>query len=174
MGNLIRKGIEFYQPSQDLLHYEPDTGILRWAVDVPYSRRKKGMVAGGITNKGYIHIRVKGTKLLAHRIAWFLTYGVVPDHIDHINGDKTDNRLANLRSCTAAENAGNTRRLRGDNTSGCRGVSWFKPNQKWGATIQHKRVSRFLGLFDTFEEAVDARRQAELDVYGEFAPHTEN
>jgi hypothetical protein len=163
MSKLIRKGIEFYLPTTDLLKYEPDTGLLRWS-EHQGNFSRVGAIAGGKTNRGYIHVKVNGTKLLAHRIAWYMTYKVVPDHIDHINGNKVDNRLCNLRSCTASENAMNRTKLATNNTSGHTGVVWNKKLGKWTAAIRFKGESRHLGVFLSYAEAVTAREEAEAEL----------
>ncbi len=92
-----------------LLTYDPDTGVLAWKV----ARRKcrVGSPAGSLTDEGYVRVDLTGRTLAGHRIAWMLQTGTMPpDRIDHINGDRADNRWRNLRAATATENAWNSER----------------------------------------------------------------
>lgn len=94
-------------------------------------------------------------------------------HVDHINGDKLDNRRANLRVVTPQLNQVNRKRLNRNNTSGLRGVA-FRPSlsksNPWHAQIQSDGKNHHLGLFATEAEAVWARRRAELEYFGELCP----
>jgi hypothetical protein len=108
--------------------------------------------------------------MLAHRVAWALHYGEWPsDQIDHVNGDKTDNRLENLRIVTAQGNAKN-RSLRSDNTSGHVGVYWVRETKKWSAQIKVDGRQKTIGSFESLEDAVKARKAAE-DLNGYHANH---
>ena len=94
-------------------------------------------------------------------------------HTDHINGDKLDNRRSNLRITTFTGNQVNRRRLNRNNTSGIRGVAFvphLSAKNPWHAQIMAGRKARHLGLFPTKEQAIDARRAAELTFYGELCP----
>jgi hypothetical protein len=91
-------------------------------------------------------------------------------HVDHINGDKLDNRRANLRVVSPSVNQANRRRRHPRNTSGVRGVGLFQGGPKWRAQITVDRKVRHLGLFDTLEEAAEARRIAEIEAWGEPCP----
>lgn len=87
--------------------------------------------------------------------------------IDHINGDGLDNRKSNLRICTQAENTRNHSAL-SNNTSGCTGVSYSKHNNKWHAYITHDNNRLTIGYYNTKEEAAEARKQAEIELFGEY------
>lgn len=140
----------------DELVYDPTTGKL-W-------RR-----AGCENANGYRQIWFDGKQHMEHRVAWFLFYGKWPDRqVDHINGDRSDNRISNLRLATNSENLCNRRKPR-NNTSGYKGVSWIKRYGAWQATIRVKGKNKNLGLFATREGAADAYRQAALRYHGEFA-----
>lgn len=92
--------------------------------------------------------------------------------IDHINRNRLDNRICNLRACTLQENNMN-KSIPCNNTSGIQGVSWDKNRNKWLVHITVNRKQIHLGYFNTIEEAAEARRQAEIEYFGEFAPNRE-
>lgn len=153
--------------------YDGETGIIRWK-NRPREHFKNthgwriangrfaGTVAGSIDRKGYIRIAIDGCVVRAHRLIWLWVYGQEPlGEVDHINGDRSDNRLENLRVVTSWENARNKRTPR-TNTSGRIGVSWRGDLGKWSATIGADHKSFALGIFDTKEEAVAARSAAEI------------
>ena len=150
---------------RSLLDYDPDTGIFRWRMQ-PSRNVKAGAVAGSVNYLGYISIRMKRTAFMAHRLAWLYTHGVMPTHdIDHINGDKADNRIRNLRDVSRSVNLQNQTRPRRDNTSGCRGVSWRKDIKRWYAQIKVNRRSQHLGYFKTAEAAHAAYLTAKLQLH---------
>lgn len=91
------------------------------------------------------------------------------EECDHLNGDRLDNRRCNLRLATSQENKRN-QGVRSDNTSGARGVSWDKKTQRWRAYIHVGGKFKALGHFLSYEEAIAARRNAELEMFGSFAP----
>ena len=133
---------------RELVNYDPDTGLFTWRI----SRRKcrQGALAGANMPTGYRVIRLDDVLHLAHRLAWLYVHGVWPtNQIDHINGNRADNRLCNLREATNAENAQNRRKTKGK--SGLMGVR--QENSKWLAEIKFNYKVIRLGLFDTPEEA---------------------
>ncbi len=144
--------------------YNPDTGMIVRLIGSSTGPGKAGDIAGSLDGNGYLTIKHKCEKLLAHRLAWFISTGEISKklQIDHINGDRSDNRLSNIRMVTCAVNAKNrARSLR--NTSGCTGVSWDKSSGKWHARISNdgKRVS--IGVYDDLNDAIAARKKAEQD-----------
>lgn len=138
--------------------YDPIIGKLFWI------NRFGGREAFGSKRKdGYLHGQAGGKVLLAHRVAWLLYYGQWPeDQIDHINGVRDDNRIVNLRVVSSAENGCNKKR-RVDNASGVTGVHWHKRNQKFQAYIKVGGKMKHLGYFDTLDEAVVIRQEAESE-----------
>jgi len=135
-----------------LLDYDPDTGIFMW------KQKRKGIKTGiplGCDNGfGYLRITVTGKSEYAHRLAWIYSYGYWPtETIDHINGNKSDNRIANLRMATYAENSQNKRTAQSNNKSNILGVSWHKKANKWQVHICTDRIRKYLGLFDDKYEA---------------------
>jgi hypothetical protein len=98
-----------------------------------------------------------GLRLPAHRVVWAIHRGVWPDgEIDHINGDRADNRISNLRDVTRSENARNAAKPR-TNRSGVVGVNWRTSKGKWRAYISEGDRTTHLGYFDDFSEAVNVR-----------------
>lgn len=159
-----------------VISYDPETGIFTWADragDHGWTRRNAGKPAGYVdTSNGYIRIGVFGTRFFAHRLAVLYMTGAWPtDAVDHINGNPLDNRWANLRCATKAQNEHNTG-LRSNNKSGVKGVSWDKSRGRWFASITVNGKERALGRFDDIEEATKARRAAEAEHHGVFA-HTQ-
>lgn len=147
-----------------LLDYEPDTGIFRWRV----SRRRiqMGAVAGSPNKDGYIRIMVNGMEFAAHRLAWLYVYGVMPqDQIDHLNGDKADNRIANLRDVPHCMNQQNQTRPPKNSTSGFRGVAWHKRDKRWQARIKVNGREQYIGYFETAEAAHAAYLAAKLQLH---------
>ena len=145
------------------LNYCPDTGQLTWkaheSMPKRWNTRWSGKVAGKLTSRGYLQVRVLGRLYLGHRVAWAIATGGWPTGvIDHIDGDCLNNALENLRSVTQGINSKN--RLRNaNNTSGVTGVKWNKSRKKWMAAL----ASRHLGYFTSLEAASAARLAAEAE-----------
>lgn len=150
-----------------LLNYDPDTGVLRWRCQ--RGRVAAGSSAGNVSDNGYVIVRIHGKNHRAHRLGWLLTHGVWPSkQIDHVDGDRANNRLSNLREATNAENQRNARR-RVDNTSGAKGVTWHKQHEKWNARIFLGGAHRSLGLFADKGAAIAAYEAAASQHFKEFA-----
>lgn len=155
---------------REVFDYDPDTGLLMYKRNRG-GLRGRGEVAGRICPRsyrqggGYRLVGFNGREYGAHRLIWLWWHGVHPSgHIDHINLDRADNRIANLRDCTQSQNMGN-RRQQSNNTSGFKGVSYSKASNKWSASLRGKH----LGLFGTPDAAHDAYKSAALQLFGEFA-----
>jgi len=150
---------------RELFAYEPDTGVITRLVAAGRSRSMS--TVGAICDTGYLVVKVDGKKLKAHRLAWALYHGSWPkNHIDHINGVKTDNRLSNLRDVTVAQNLQNQRRPQVSNKS-CEflGVSLDKRKNLWVAQIQVNRKGIYIGRFKTAEEAHAAYVQKKRELH---------
>lgn len=160
---------------RQLLRYEPETGKLFWkertAESFAYKSEKtvawwakKFAGREGFTHlskRGYLVSNIGGRTIAAHRAAWAITHGEYPSgQIDHINGNRTDNRLENLRDVVQAENARNSAMSR-MNTSGVQGVYLHKQTGKWCAQIRAFGKQVGLGLFQSQADAIIARKAAE-------------
>jgi len=133
-----------------IIIYNRDTGEFKWLIS-PNRSVKVGDICGSKTSKnGYIYITFKGRKYLAHRLAWFYIYSSWPTEIDHINGNKKDNSLKNLREVSRRSNMRNNYRARNGNLTG---ASFIKREQKWQATAYINGKPKFLGYFNTEKEA---------------------
>lgn len=151
----------------DLLNYDPHTGVFCWRVN--RGPAKAGVKTGCPDGKGHLRITVDNVVYSAHRLAWLYVHGRWPkDQIDHKNGVRHDNRIANLREATKSQNHHNSKRPR-NNTSGHKGVYWHAKSRKWMALISVNGRSNYLGLYDTREAAAAARRTAADRLHGAFA-----
>lgn len=132
--------------------YDAATGALTWATDGRH--RRAGAVAGHVSMLGYHVVNVPGYRTLkAHRVAWALTHGEWPSApIDHINGDKRDNRLCNLRLVDGFVNAQNLRRPHVDNSTGLLGVTRAR-NGRFRAKLKADGRYLHIGIFPTADEA---------------------
>jgi hypothetical protein len=133
-----------------IFRYDPTTGVFRRTESK--GRWKAGQIAGTQGPQGYVFLNVAGKLYRAHRLAWLHFYGEWPKlFVDHINGVRHDNRIANLRQATNAENLQNSHRPRSQNRSGFLGVV---PNRKrWAAQIMLDGKTTCLGTYDAPEEA---------------------
>lgn len=156
------------------LTLDPDTGRLTWRENPLakncWNARWVGREAFTASFKGYRTGRIDGKQYLAHRMVWALHHGVWPTgQIDHINGDRGDNRVTNLRVVSNTQNARNAT-LSKSNKSGVTGVWWDARRNYWCAEIKVNRRKIHLGYFSTLEEAATVRKQAEAR-YGFHANH---
>jgi hypothetical protein len=150
----------------DYIQYDPDTGVFTYKQ--PWKGKRVGDKVGFVTPQGYVVVTFNGEKYLAHRLAWYLTYGQWPKQpLDHINQVKDDNRLCNLRECTHQENAWN-RKKQSNNKSGIKGVSWNEKNQRWVAQIKDHGVPVYLGSFKNKVDAGFAYQTYAAKMRGEY------
>jgi hypothetical protein len=143
-----------------ILHYDQETGIFTWKVGSA-NQVKVGDVAGCQSGNGYLYISIGSRLHRAHRLAWLYVSGEWPKgQVDHINRNRSDNRISNLREVTNKQNGQNASK-RSDNTSGHPGVCWYKRDSKWQAKITHNQKKIHLGYFSILAEALSARKAAE-------------
>lgn len=150
-----------------VLKYDADTGEFFWRTQRG-NRFPPGMKAGTLQASGYVVIGYQRKYYKAHRLAWLFTYGDWPTRdLDHINRKTDDNRIANLRECSASQNQAN-RSSNKNNSTGHRGVTFHKRLGKFQAAIRVFRKPIHLGTFDTANEASQAYGEAAKAYFGEF------
>jgi hypothetical protein len=150
-----------YNLMRRLLRHDPDTGKLYWREHRRGGARAGGE-AGGPDRDGYIKLTVNRRSYQAHRIAWLLSYGDWPEgQIDHINGVRTDNRLSNLRDVTNRANHQNQRCHRNGRLVG---AHFHKQHERWMSQIRVKGTNKYLGLYDTEQEAHEAYMAALKEI----------
>lgn len=170
-----------YEYLSACLDYDEKTGELRWkhrprehfkhrAGFVRFSKHLAGKRAGVLdTAKNYRRVKLAKKLLQEHRVAWLLCYGVWPPlDIDHINRDRSDNRIKNLRLATDSQNAHNTVSSKA-NTSGYKGVSWESQTGKWRACLRFKGIQLRLGRFDCPKQAHAVVSKKRNELLGEFS-----
>lgn len=156
---------------KSVIHYDPDTGAFTWIVQK--GRSKAGAKAGTLNGCGYVSIWIDGKQYKASRLAWLYVHGKLPvGDVDHINRNRADDRISNLRVGTHAENMQNIS-WRLANKSGAAGVNWHKKTGKWTAQISVDKKKIYLGVFNRIEDAIAARTAAKAK-YHKFHPEDNN
>lgn len=151
---------------RDVLEYNSKTGKFKWRVKRQGVKLDKS--AGVVNGAGYEQIQIDGKRYLSHRLAWLYSYGEWPKGIlDHVNRDRSDNRIENIREATRSENSVNAK-VRSNNRIGLKGVSFNKQRNKFMAKIKHNGKIHFLGLFNSAKQAHQAYCIAARKFYGEF------
>jgi len=155
---------------KQVLDYDPASGIFTWKIQRS-SSANVGDIAGSINHAGYRRIIIGGIRYRAHRLAFFYVNGRWPIYeIDHINNIKDDNRISNLREASRCENALN-RPLNIQNTSGVKGVHFYRRYGKYSAQIRVNKKQIHLGFFADINAATSVIRAYREKVHGEFANH---
>lgn len=153
---------------KELLHYDPETGVFTWLVNLQGRYGRAGTVAG-CQHRQYIKINVDAVRYYAHDLAWLYVQGEWPLlRLDHRDGVGTHNWIENLRPATQSQNIANSK-LSKANSCGLKGVQWRKDRSRWRShiTVSGKRI--YLGMFTTKEEAHAAYCVAAVKHFGEFA-----
>ena len=152
---------------KQLIHYDLDTGTI--TANMPRRGINSGDELGCVANNGYRVFSLGSKRFLAHRLAWFYMTGNFPEQIDHINHIKTDNRWENLREVSNQTNNQNTSLSKNSRTK-FNGVSFMKTLNKYRAYITVNRKHIHLGVFDKLEDAIQARKDANVK-YGFHSNH---
>lgn len=160
-----------YDIARQLLKYEPETGKLFW-LHRPrelfkrekdfhcWNARHAGDETFKVNCQGYLLGKIMGVRRPSHRVIWLLQTGSWPDgEVDHINGDRSDNRWKNLRCVSKVENGRNAG-MHKNNTSGVNGVHWHNTYKNWVVRIMVDGRQKFIGNYKTIEEAAAARCEA--------------
>jgi hypothetical protein len=149
-----------------MLRYDPETGHLFWLQQV--STRRVGDQAGNKRSDGYVKVQLNGKPFKAHRLAWALHFSEWPEgEIDHINGDRSDNRIVNLRVVNRKQNNHNRRPQVA--SSKYKGVQWHKAAGKWVARAYLEGKRTHLGVFSSEEDAAKAYNASVAVWYGKYA-----
>jgi hypothetical protein len=149
-------------------YFAYNDGKLYWKISRGASKISKE--AGWVMQTtGYRGVKIKGQLYMTHRVIYELLKGVIPVgfNIDHIDGNKLNNKIENLRLASTQENSFN-RGKQSNNTSGYKGVFWDKTNQKWKAQTRQKGRTKSLGYFKTPEEASKVYESYTKILHGEF------
>ena len=142
------------------LKYDQETGKFIWIKPTTHMV-SEGDEAGTICKEGYCKIQIFGKIYKRSRLAWLYVYGEFPvKHIDHINRDRLDDRISNLRDVSNLEN--NRNKKYKPSSSGVTGVLWYKRNSKWVAKIRVEGKLLHLGYFYNLEDAIKVRKEAEI------------
>lgn len=164
---ITAKQIKNVDKIKEVVSYDPETGNFTW-IKSRKGHAKAGKTAGGNHGRGYRTIVVNNEEYLAHRLAWAMFYGDAPNdmQIDHINGDRKDNRICNLRIAPHSDNCRNSK-VRKHSKTGIKGVK--KCRNKWHTRIRVNGAEIWLGSYATPEEAKTAYNKAAEKYFGEFA-----
>lgn len=152
---------------KEFLDYNHDTGIFTW-IKLPFYVRRVhvGDVAGSNHGNGYLHVKIEGIQYFAHRLAWLFVYREMPSkHIDHIDHDKKNNRISNLRDVSVSENQQNRIKCEVGSTSGFLGVSFDKSMRKYEAHIGLNGKKKHIGYFMLAEEAYEAYLTVKREIH---------
>lgn len=161
--NTFSKYFTDQETFRSYFYYNPETGLL-------YKQTERNYHLGYIGNSGYLKYSWNQKWYYIHRIIWVYVNGDIPNdyQIDHINGNKLDNCITNLRLATSSENSMNTR-VSNRNKSGIKGVSWNEAMNKWRAQIGINKKLIHLGYYDSMIYAEIAVKEARLKYHKEFA-----
>lgn len=136
----------------------------------PLPKIKVGSKAGSITSHGYMRVSINNKKCLSHRVIFLMMNGYLPTFIDHINMNRADNRIENLRGCSRQENNRNVS-CRKSSKSGIKNVSWSKSTNKYQVDIMVDSKKKYIGVFEDIELAELVAMEARNKYHGAFANH---
>jgi hypothetical protein len=142
--------------------FEYKDGVLHW--------RKNGKRAGTRHHTGYTQIGFQNSLYNAHRLIFLMSYGWLPEVIDHIDGNRANNKIENLRPASWSQNLQNMQ-LKPTNKSGCKNVSWSRAKRKWAVQLSINGRQTNLGRFDDLELADLVATEARIKYHGAFARH---
>jgi hypothetical protein len=156
----LRRDVEFFEDGKHSAHHT----CAKW--NGTYAATEAFTANDGV---GYKRSTIFGKQYRAHRVGWCIAFGYWPEQqIDHINGDRSDNRLCNLREASNAQNQHNRKSMRGS-SSEYLGVCWSSACQKWAARIRHGEKNVHIGIFQCEHDAALAYNFVASEIRGEFA-----
>ncbi len=156
-----------YEEAHRLFLYKD--GELYWKVN-PKFHNKIGTKVGHLHKNGYVTCGIARKNYYVHRIIYLMHYNQYPPQVDHIDNNKANNKIENLRAATQQQNSCNEK-LRVTNTSGVKGVYFNKRKQRWHARISQYYKEIHIGYFKTLEEAEKAIKEKRKELHKEFANH---
>lgn len=155
---------ELFEYRAGILYWKPKY----WSDGRPSKRNGKPVgTPGGV---GYLDVSIDKRKFRVHRIIFLMFNGYLPKEVDHINNDRLDNRIENLRAADSVTNKYNSLMSR-HNTSGIKGVSLHKPSGQWRCSMSIKNKTKQVFGFDSKEDAADFMELWRVTMHGEFANH---
>lgn len=153
---------------KEVCDYDPNTGSLLWKE--PGKKRVVGERVGSLGSHGYLETSIDYHRCLVHRLVWLWHHGEFPaEHTDHINHDRVDNRIENLRSVTNRQNNFNQRKRIKRTSSRYKGVSWNTRRRKWKAAIKLGNKHLTIGYYASEFEAALKYNQVATEYYGPYA-----
>lgn len=149
--------------------FEYKNGELHWKIK-PSKNVKIGAIAGTICTNGYRQIKINSVKYLAHRVVFLFFYGYLPKEVDHIDHNKLNNNIENLRPANCSNNSRNVR-TKTSNTTGFKNVTWNIAVKKYRVNLRVNGKQKYLGSYDDIELANLVAHEARDLYYGDFACH---
>ena len=153
---------------KELVSYHEESGCFIWNDNLPYV--EGGKKVGWLRPDGYIGIGLDNKRYLAHRLIFLFKGGIIPNEIDHVDSNPSNNRWDNLRPCTRIQNSLN-KGAYSNSKSGVKGVSWHKQRGKWTVRVMVEGKYKSFGLYDDIELAELVAMEAREKYHGEFANH---
>ena len=155
-----------------LVNIEYKDGCLYWTkMPEHYHKGNVGDRVGSDRREdGYRRVHFNGKSVYEHRIVFFMHHGYLPEYIDHINGNRSDNRIENLRIATRSQNKQNSKKY-SNNTSGIKNVFFNKENKKWRVVLSLNGKTKHFGYYEDIELAELVAMEAREKYHGEFARH---
>jgi hypothetical protein len=156
-------------PTKDYLNniFNYENGNLYWK-EKKGSNATEGKKAGCYNHTGYFNVEINYIKYRLHRVIFMWHHGFLPQEVDHINGNKIDNRIENLRASTKSQNLRNSK-IRKTNTSGYKNVTWRKDIKKWSVSLRAFNKNKHIGFFENLELAGLVAAMAREKYHKEFA-----
>lgn len=153
----------------ELLRYDSESGHLYWKTNL--GRCQSSRPAGHLAKNGYWVIRINNTLYKSHRVIFAMVHKRWPKlYVDHVDGNRSNNRVCNLREATRSQNMHNVK-LRCDNKTGVKGIAWEADRNKYVAYVSIRGCIKFKKRFSSLESAISARRKAAKKLHGEFVRH---